>query len=103
MNHNITLPRPRVLDIFDKHEGCKRTEKKVYDRTIMYKGFEIKRNTNVPQGAEGYWEVPKLKWRGVGESSTGNVIDENGNKFGFLTVSITQAKEAIDKYMEYNV
>jgi len=92
MNHNITLPRPRVLDIFDKHEGCQRTEKKVYDRTIMYKGFEIKRNDNVPQGADGRYEVPKLRWWGKG-----------GEQVGFLTVSIKQCREAIDNNMEHNI
>lgn len=88
---NIILERPQVLDLFDKHEGSQRTDFKVYDRIINYKGFQIKRNTNVPQGALGYWDVPSLKWWSKG-----------GLQVGFLTVSITQAKEAIDKYMEFN-
>lgn len=91
MNYVILEHQP-TTNLFDKHEGCLRTEYKLYDRTIHYKGFEIFRNSNVPQGADGRWDVPKLKWWGKG-----------GLQIGFLTVSITQAKEAIDKYLEYNI
>jgi hypothetical protein len=78
-------------DPFDKHEGDRRTELKNFNRTIHYRGLEIKRNANVPCGAEGYWEVPKLKWFGKG-----------GLHEGFLTVSILQSKEAIDRYYDLN-
>jgi hypothetical protein len=78
-------------NIFDKHVGSERTDLKKYDRVISYKGFDIKRNSNVPQGADGFWEVPDLKW-----------FSKGGVQIGFLTVSITQAKEAIDKYLKFN-
>lgn len=79
------------LKDFDRHEGSRRTEIKVYDRTIEYRGFEIVRNSYIPKGAEGYWEVPDLHYLAIG-----------GVKKGFLTVSIIQSKEAIDRYFELN-
>lgn len=83
-------PTP-TTNVFDKWEGSKRTELKKFDRTIHYKGFDIKRNTNVPVGAVGYWEIPELRY-----------IEIGGIKKGFLTVSITQAKEVIDRYIHLN-
>lgn len=88
----LEIPNKIVTNIYDKHVGCKRSEYKKYDRTIVYLGFEIKRNSNVDRGGYGYWEVPKLKY-----------FTKGGMQIGFLTVSITQAKEAIDKYMKFNV
>ena len=93
MNDNyIILSKPRVLDIFDKHEGCQRTQKKEFDREFTYRGFVVKRNDNVSQGADGRWEVPTLKWWSKGKE-----------QYGFLTVSKIQAREAIDRYMEFNI
>jgi hypothetical protein len=80
------------LKVFDRYEGERRTEIKYFDRTIEYRGFEIKRNAYLMPGAEGYWEVPELKYIGLG-----------GIKKGFLTVSIIQSKEAIDKYYDMNM
>jgi len=80
-----------LLAPFDKYEGDRRTEVKHYNRTIEYRGYEIKRNGYVPNGADGRWEVPTLKY-----------IDLGGVKEGFLTVSITQSKEAIDKWFMLN-
>ena len=79
------------LKDFDSHEGSRRTEIKVYGRVIEYRGFEIVRNNYIPVGAEGYWEVPNLYFLTIG-----------GVKRGFLTVSIIQSKEAIDRYFELN-
>lgn len=79
------------LQDFDRYEGSRRHEIKVFDRTIKYRGFDIKRNSYVPNGAYGRWEVPMLKHIALG-----------GIKTGFLTVSIIQSKEAIDKYFELN-
>jgi len=76
---------------FDRYEGNRRTEIKVYDRTINYRGFDIKRNIYIPKGAVGYYEVPKLKY-----------IDIGGIKEGFLSTSISFSKETIDKYFELN-
>jgi hypothetical protein len=81
----------KMLAPFDKYEGERRTEIKHYNRTIEYRGFEIKRNGYIPNGAHGRWEVPKLKY-----------IDLGGVKEGFLTVSIIQSKEAIDKWFMLN-
>jgi hypothetical protein len=88
----IDIKNIEGLKDFDRYEGSRRTEIKVYDRTINYKGFEIKRNSYIPVGGEGYWEVPKLKYITIG-----------GIKEGFLTVSIIQSKEAIDKYYDLNM
>jgi len=89
---NFSLLNVEKLKDFDRYEGSRRHEIKVFDRTIMYRGYEIKRNAYVPQGAFGKWEVPSLKY-----------VDKGGIKTGFLTVSIIQSKEAIDKYFNWNV
>jgi hypothetical protein len=89
---NFSLLNIEKLKDFDRYEGSRRHEIKVFDRTIMYRGYEIKRNAYVPQGAFGKWEVPSLKY-----------VDKGGIKTGFLTVSIIQSKEAIDKYFNWNV
>lgn len=81
----------KKLSVFNRSEGERRTEVKAYDRTITYRGFEIKRNGYIPQGADGRWEVPSLNYIGLG-----------GILKGFLTVSITQSKEAIDKWFMLN-
>jgi hypothetical protein len=88
----LSIPHQTSNNCFDKHEGCKRTEHKVFNRSFWYKGFEVKRNANVPVGADGLWEIPELKWFGKG-----------GMQKGFLTVSMIQSREAIDRYMEFNV
>ncbi len=77
---------------FDRYEGSRRHEIKVFDRVIHYRGFEIKRNAYIPNGAWGRWEIPTLKY-----------LDKGGVKTGFLTVSIIQSKEAIDKYFDWNL
>jgi hypothetical protein len=90
--NRIDVKKIEVLKDFDRYEGSRRTEIKVYDRAIDYRGFQILRNSYIPVGAEGYWEVPTLKHLAIG-----------GIKDGFLTVSIIQAKEAIDKYYDFNM
>ena len=89
---HFSLTNIEKLKDFDRYEGSRRHEIKVFDRTILYRGFEIKRNAYVPQGAYGKWEVPNLKYVALG-----------GIKTGFLTVSIIQSKEAIDKYFDWNL
>ena len=89
---HFSLINVEKLKDFDRYEGSRRHEIKVFDRTIRYRGYEIKRNAYVPQGAYGKWEVPTLKYIALG-----------GIKTGFLTVSIIQSKEAIDKYFNWNV
>lgn len=81
----------KMLSPFDKYEGERRTEIKYYDRTIEYRGFKLRRNSYVPNGAQGRWEVPTLKY-----------VSAGGIKEGFLTVSILQCKEAIDKWFMIN-
>jgi len=58
----------------------------------FYNGFVIMKHTDVPPGGEGMWEVPLLKYR------------EFGNKIntGIRTVSLTQARDAIDKWKDFN-
>lgn len=80
-----------LLADYDRYEGEKRHLIKSYDRCIDYRGYEILRNSYVPNGGYGKWEVPEL-----------NHLDIGGIKKGFLTVSITQAKEAIDKWFVMN-
>lgn len=87
----VDLKQIEKLKDFDRYEGSRRNEIKVFDRIIEYRGFQILRNSYVPVGGVGYWEVPKLKYIGIG-----------GVKEGFLTVSIIQSKEAIDKWFELN-
>jgi len=87
----VDLKQIEKLKDFDRYEGSRRHEIKVYDRIIEYRGFQILRNSYVPVGGVGYWEVPNLKYVGIG-----------GIKEGFLTVSIIQSKEAIDKWFELN-
>ena len=81
----------KMLKDFDRYEGSRRTEIKHYDRTIEYRGFKIKRNQYVPNGADGRWEVPELHY-----------IDIGGVRKGFLTVSILQSREAIDRWYALN-
>lgn len=81
----------KKLSPFDKYEGERRTEIKAYNRTIEYRGFKIKRNAYIPNGADGRWEVIGLKY-----------VAPGGIKEGFLTVSITQSKEAVDKWFGLN-
>jgi len=88
----FSLKNIEKLKDFDRYEGSRRHEIKVFDRTIEYRGFHIKRNAYIPNGADGRWEVPELKYIAIG-----------GIKTGFLTVSIIQSKEAIDKYYQMNV
>lgn len=91
ISQRIDLKNIEKLKDFDRYEGSRRTEIKVYDRTIEYRGFQILRNSYIPVGGVGYWEIPKLKYVGIG-----------GIKEGFLTVSIIQSKEAIDKWFVLN-
>lgn len=89
--NNKTVKDFKKLSVFDRYEGDRRHEIKSFDRTIEYRGFEIKRNSYIPNGAYGRWEVPGLKYIDIGR------IKEN-----FLTVSIIQSKEAIDKWYHLN-
>jgi hypothetical protein len=82
----------KKLSPFDKYEGERRTEIKAFDRNHAYRGYEIKRNGYIPNGADGRWEVPSLKY-----IAPGGIVE------GFLTVSLTQSKEAIDKWFMLNV
>lgn len=91
ISQRIDLKNIEKLKDFDRYEGSRRTEIKVYDRVIEYRGFKIVRNSYIPVGAHGLWEVPSLKYIGIG-----------GIKEGFLTVSIIQSKEAIDKWFYLN-
>ena len=88
---HFSLRNIEKLKEFDRYEGSRRNEIKVFGRTILYRGFEIKRNDYVPSGADGRWEIPTLKF-----------VAKGGIKTGFLTVSIIQSKEAIDKYFDWN-
>jgi len=81
----------KKLSPFDKYEGERRTDIKAYDRNHSYRGFEVKRNGYIPNGADGRWEVPNLKY-----IAPGGIVE------GFLTVSLTQSKEAIDKWFMLN-
>ena len=90
--HRIDLKNIEKLKDFDRYEGSRRTEIKVYDRVIDYRGFQIVRNSYIPVGGHGLWEVPALKYIGIG-----------GIKEGFLTLSIIQSKEAIDKWYNFNM
>lgn len=81
----------KLLSPFDRYEGERRTEIKSYDRQENYRGFKMVRNTYIPNGADGRWEVPTLKYISIG-----------GVKCGFLTVSKTQCKEAIDRWFVLN-
>ena len=47
----FSLTNIEKLKDFDRYEGSRRHEIKVFDRTIEYRGYEIKRNAYVPQGA----------------------------------------------------
>ena len=89
---HFSLTNIEKLKEFDRYEGSRRHEIKVFDRTIFYRGYKIKRNAYIPNGAYGKWEVVDLKY-----------VDKGGIKTGFLTVSIIQSKEAIDKYFDWNV
>ena len=81
----------KKLSPFDKYEGERRTEIKAYGRSFEYRGFKVRQNKYIPVGANGYWEVPELKF-----------IAPGGIQEGFLTVSMTQAREAIDKWFMLN-
>lgn len=91
MNKTKTILDFAKLSPFDRYEGDRRTEIKSYDRQENYRGFKMVRNGYIPNGADGRWEVPTLKYIGIG-----------GLKTGFLTVSKTQCKEAIDKWVSLN-
>ena len=79
------------LSPFHRHEGERRHEIKIFDRIIEYRGYQIKRNAYVPNGGFGRWEVLGLKY-----------IDKGGITENFMTVSIIQSKEAIDKWFDLN-
>jgi len=91
LTSRVDLKNIEKLKDFDRYEGSRRHEIKVFTRKIEYRGFDILKNSYVPAGAFGYWEVPKLRY-----------MDKGGLKEGFLTVSIIQSKEAIDKWYEFN-
>ena len=86
-----TIKDFELLKPFDRYEGERRTDIKSFDRTIEYRGFNIYRNSYIPNGADGRWEVPTL-----------NHITLGGLKMGFMTVSIVQSKEAIDRWFSLN-
>jgi hypothetical protein len=85
------MGKQKYIYSFDKYEGDRRTELKKFGRKIEYRGFDIFQNNNIPNGADGRWEIPKLKY-----------IVPGGVKEGYLTVSIVQAKEGIDKWFMLN-
>ena len=86
-----TMKDFELLKPFDRYEGERRTDIKAFDRTREYRGFKMHRNAYIPNGANGRWEVPELNYIGVG-----------GLLKGFLTVSIIQSEEAIDKWFQLN-
>jgi len=59
---------------------------------VMYRGFLIIKNSDLSPGSEGYWYIPKLYYR------------DFANKIvqGYDTVSITQGKDAIDEWYDFN-
>jgi len=61
--------------------------------TVYYRGFHMYKNIDLSPGANGYWSIPKLYHR------------EFANKIsqGYDTVSITQGKEAIDEWYDFNI
>jgi hypothetical protein len=75
---------------FDKHEGDRRTELKNFNRTIHYRGFEIKRNANVPNGGFGFWEIPNLQ------------VFEKGSWKVFMSCAKNEATTIIDKFYDNN-
>lgn len=77
---------------FNRHTGDKRHLIKDYDKVYEYRGFTIKRNKYVPNGAENKVEVPDLLHINLGRE-----------KKGFFTVSEVQAREAIDEWYSYNI
>ena len=81
----------KLLAPFDRYEGERRTDIKVFDRQEDYRGFRMVRNSYIPNGADGRWEIPTLKYIGIGGILT-----------GFLTVSKTQCIEAIDRWFNLN-
>lgn len=81
----------KLLSPFDRYEGERRTDIKSFDRQENYRGFKMVRNAYIPNGADGRWEVPTLKYIGIGGILT-----------GFLTVSKTQCMESIDKWFYLN-
>lgn len=88
---NKTILDFTLLAPFDRYEGDRRTDIKSYDRALEYRGYTILRNGYIPNGANGRWEIPNLKYIGIG-----------GVKTGFLTVSILQSQEAIDRWFNMN-
>ena len=91
MKKTKTIKDFKLLSPFDRYEGERRTDIKSYDRQENYRGFKMVRNGYILNGADGRWEVPTLKYIGLG-----------GLKTGFLTVSKTQCREAIDKWFDMN-
>jgi len=59
---------------------------------VTYRGFLMLKNSDLSPGAEGYWTIPDLYYR------------DFANKIiqGYDTVSITQGKEAIDEWYDFN-
>ena len=87
----IATKKFELLKPFDRHEGDRRTDIKSFDREIEYRGFKIYRNSYIPNGADGRYEIPELYHISIG-----------GLKKGMLSVSIIQSKEFIDKWFVLN-
>jgi hypothetical protein len=58
-----------------------------------YRGFDIVKDTTKIPGEYGYWFVPELYYR-----KYANKVEK-----GFITVSITQGREAIDEWYEFSI
>jgi len=72
----------------------KNFNKFIFESNIRrYRGFDIVKDTTKIPGEYGYWFVPELYYR-----KFGNKIEKN-----FLTVSITQGREAIDEWYELSI
>jgi hypothetical protein len=60
--------------------------------TLLYRGFYMYKNTDLSPGSNGYWHIPKLYYRDFA----------NKIKQGYDTVSMTQGRDAIDEWYDFN-
>jgi len=74
-----------VLSFNDYNTNESRTQ-------VTYRGFLMLKNSDLSPGSEGYWNIPKLFYR------------DFANKIvqGYDTISITQGKDIIDEWYDFN-
>lgn len=66
---------------------------KFMERNVAwYRGYQMIKDLTLSPGAKGYWFIPELSYR-----KYGNKIEK-----GYLTVSMTQGREAIDEWFDFN-